>query len=80
MDPTRDQLWCTLLQPAAPGRANCQGGDSPEAARFKMIIPVDQLQVRTVATDAHECHGIWELIQCSADSDARPEKIFQFAR
>ena len=45
-----------------------------------MIIPVDQLQVRTVATDAHECHGIWELIQCSADSDARPEKIFQFAR
>lgn len=68
------------IQPAA-GRGNSQPGtDSPEAARYKTIIPVDQLQVRTMASDAHECHGIWEMIQCSADAEARPEKIFQFAR
>jgi len=62
------------------GRPNAQGTDSPEAARFKTIIAVDQLQVRTMASDAHECHGIWEMIQCAADPHAPPEKIFQFAR
>ena len=61
--------------------ANCQGGtDSPESARFKTIIPVDQLQVRAVASDAHECHGIWEMMQTAVDPHAPPDKIFQFAR
>jgi len=69
----------TDWQPVS-GRPNSQGTDSPEAARFKTIIPVDQLHVRTVASDAHECHGIWEMIQCHADADCPPDKIFQFAR
>ena len=30
--------------------------------------------------DAHECHGIWEMIHCGSEYDGRMEKIYQFAR
>ncbi|ESN99867.1 hypothetical protein HELRODRAFT_83887, partial [Helobdella robusta] len=68
----------------APFLSDVTNGSGMGGTRYKTAIPVDQLQVRLMVGDAHECHGIWEMIHCGSRDEedgraGRPEKVYQFA-
>ena len=74
-------MLCVCVQQASPQSKQPQPPDPSEVTnRYQTGIPVDQLQVRTTVGDAHERHGIWELVHCRSEEEGRPEKVFQFAR
>ncbi|ESO03700.1 hypothetical protein HELRODRAFT_99976 [Helobdella robusta] len=59
-------------------KSNIVGSFQMETCRFKLVIPVDQLQVRTLVGDATDKHGLWELVFCRSEKEGRPKKVFQF--
>ena len=60
----------------ATGTAECV-----DLLRYRLAMPVHQIQVRTVIGDPSQRHAVWEIAYCRLDNCNRPCKtVYQFLR
>ncbi|KAL3882118.1 hypothetical protein ACJMK2_028489, partial [Sinanodonta woodiana] len=46
--------------------------------RFRTLIPVQEVQVRTGKVSDIDGHYWWELVHLKSETDAKPERVYQF--
>jgi len=57
------------------------GGECVDLLRYRLAMPIHQIQVRTVIGDASQRHAVWEIAYCRLDTCNRPCKtVYQFLR
>jgi len=63
------------------GSAAAAAGDCVDLLRYRLAMPIHQIQVRTVIGDASQRHAVWEIAYCRLDNCNRPCKtVYQFLR
>ena len=63
------------------GAGSGGGGECFDLLRYRLAMPVHQIQVRTVIGDPSQRHAVWEIAYCRLDNCNRPCKtVYQFLR